>query len=202
MQDLNKIPKIEDLIESRTVQHNDTIEQYLNIARYLRSLPDDSARTRAQFIEDQCNGKIADDIFTKNSESWGIPLFKENILTAQDFKNGFLWTYREFSTSFVDNQKSKNWFLTSYEARFVHNYQFWSSDSGKLENISNLNYTGTYKEILNKLLEQEDWQVLISPVFSTLELKRIVEAYESKYDAHTYNHIFTSYISLNRNWNL
>lgn len=200
MLDLSTIPAIEDLLESRTVKHTDTLAQYLEIATYLRSLSDDSAKSRAQFIEDQCNDKDGNDLFMKNCESWGIPLFKENILTAGDFKYGFLWTYREFTTSFSDNQKSKEWFLTSYEARFVNKYQFWSTDSGRLENYKENNISGTYKEILNKLLEQEDWQVLISPSFFKQELNTIIDKFKNEYDSETYTHIFLNYIISNPNW--
>ncbi len=200
MLDLSTIPEIEDLLESRTVKHTDTLAKYLKITEYLRSLPYDSAKKRAQFIEDQCNGKDGNDIFIENCESWGIPSFKESILTAEDFKYGFLWTYREFTTSFSDNQKSKNWFLTSYEARFINHYQFWSIDSGKLETHKESNISGTYKEILNTLLEQGDWQVLISPAFFKQELTTIIDKFRKEYDSETYSHIFSNYITSNPNW--
>mgnify|MGYP005831286947 CR=1 FL=1 len=58
---------------------------YLTIADELEISGDKELIKRAKFIRRQCNGDKADNLFNECRESWGIPNFKEDLVTADYF---------------------------------------------------------------------------------------------------------------------
>jgi len=153
---------------------------------------------RAEFVRRQCNGEVADKIFEENREAWGIPKFREELLTADDFKRGFLYRFRDHTTSWSDNQIAKEWFLNSDEARFVQVYEFWICDNGPDEIF--MTKTGDYKTILNSLLADTDYEVLTSPAFSREELENFIRTHQPDEGDFPMEELIEFYISRNPNY--
>ncbi len=156
---------------------NNNTELLLSFADLLTDLNTNSAKARASFIRLQVKGINTEDLFEEYRESWGIPKFEDNLVTVDDFKNGFLWTFRDHSTSWSEENEARNWFYTSLEARFARRYEFWACDRGPEEML--LLESGAYKNILNAIIHKhEDYTPFISPVFSHAELR----SYYNKFD--------------------
>jgi hypothetical protein len=102
---VNKIKGLEKLIQSRTLELTEDKELYLEIADKLEKTSDKDLVKRAEFIHRQCNGDTADKFFYDNRESWGILNFNEDLVTADDFKRGFLHKFRDHTTSWSYNQE-------------------------------------------------------------------------------------------------
>lgn len=195
---LDDIDQIELLASIRTNDLSEPIHLYLKVADQLENTNRQDNITRAKFIKEQCEGKSAKEIFDMYREDWGIWNFDENIVSVGDFKRGFLWCFRDHTTSWNDNQKAKTWFLTSPEGLFVRRYEFWTWDKGYDECIEVRE--GSYKEILVSLLKDGDYEVLCSSVFSKNELHNFIKNYNSKDDDYTIDEIIEDYIEANPNF--
>lgn len=195
---LSNIKDIGLLASRRTADFNEPAALYLEIADRLEAINSEPAISRAAFIRRQIAGEDANDLFDEWHEQWGVPSFTENILAAEDFKRGFLWRFRDHTTSWNDNQAAKKWFLTSPEALFVRRYEFWTCDNGFDECIEVRE--GSYKEILSSLLNDGDYEVLSSPAFSNIELDRFIAAYQSADGDYTIKEIIKDYIEENPNY--
>jgi hypothetical protein len=117
----------------------------------------------------QCGGIDTQDFFEQHRESWGIPKFEEDLLTVEDFKKGFLYTFRDHSTSWCEDGEARDWFFNSVEARFVRHYQFWACDNGAGEIL--LSASGDYKSIMWTIVKDyQDYSALASVIFTKQDL--------------------------------
>jgi hypothetical protein len=195
---LEKIQLIQELAGIRTNDLSEPINLYLKVAKQLENTYRHNYITRAKFIREQCDGNSGREMFDKYSEDWGIWDFKEKLIAADDFKRGFLWCFRDHTTSWCDNQKAKHWFLTSPEALFVSRYEFWTCDNGIDECIEVRE--GNYKEILVSLLKDQDYEVLCSQVFSRTDLTDFINGYEPLNGDFSIEDIIENYIEPNPNY--
>jgi hypothetical protein len=193
-----KIKGIKELIEHRTLGLTEDKTPYLEVANEFEKTGKAELTKRAEFIRRQCNDEVAGDLFNANREIWGIPYFSEDLVTVDDFKNGFLSKFRDHTTSWCHNQEAKQWFLSSFEARFVQIYELWACDHGPDELIETR--TGNYKTILKSLLKDGDYEVLTSPIFSKRELDDFIRTFRPNGDDLTIEEIVEDYISLNPNY--
>lgn len=197
---LENIRDIELLASMRTIDLSESTDLYFKVVADLQSINRHDYVSRANFILEQLNDNEGRETFEKFREDWGIWNFDENILTVEDFKRGFLWRFRDHTTSWSDNQKAKTWFLTSAEAIFVRRYEFWSCDKGFDECIEVRE--GSYKEILLSLLKDGDYEVLCSPVFSKSELTDFIRTYQPQNGDYGINEIIEDYIEANPNFDV
>ena len=195
---VSKIKGLERLIQSRTLELTEDISLYLTVADEFQKTGDKGLIKRAEFIRRQCSGDKADNLFSDNRENWDIPTFSEDLVTAEDFKRGFLYKFRDHTTSWSDNQKAKDWFLNSVEARFVQVYELWSCDNGPKEIIETR--TGDYKTILRSLLADGDYEVLTSPLFSKQELDDFIKTHRPNNGDFSLDEIIEDYITINPNY--
>jgi hypothetical protein len=121
-----------------------------------------------------------------------------HLITIDDFRRGFLYRFRDHTTSWSENQEAKTWFLHSMEARFISVYECWICDKGPEEKIETK--TGDYKTILKSLLAEGDYEVLTSPVFSKEELSEFIKTYSEKDGDFTIEEITEDYIRENPNY--
>jgi hypothetical protein len=195
---LSNIPNIHLLASILTNNVSEPLDIYLKIINELEATNNPDNISRAKFITEQINGNSGKEIFDAKREEWGIDNFEEDILTVDDFKRGFLWCFRDHTTSWSDNQKAKNWFLNSNEAIFVRRYEFWTCDNGFDE--CNDVREGSYKEILLSLLKDGDYEVLSSSVFSKEELNDFIKTYNPLNGDFTIEEIIEDYIGSNVNY--
>lgn len=195
---LEVIEQIEILASTRTNDLSEPVDLYLKVADQLEAAYRPNYITRVKFIREQCNGESGQETFDKHREDWGIWDFDEDILTVDDFKRGFLWRFRDHTTSWNDNQKAKTWFLTSPEGLFVRRYEFWTCDNGYDECVEVRE--GSYKEILLALLKDGDYEVLCSPVFTKSELQDFINTYVPKPGDFSIEEIIEDYIEANPNY--
>jgi hypothetical protein len=195
-----EIVNIKTLIAVRTIDLSEPIDLYLEIAQQLQNTNRHNYISRAKFILEQCNDLDGRVLFDKYREDWGVYNFSEDLITVDDFKRGFLWKFRDHTTSWQANQLAKIWFLTSIEAQFIRRYELWTCDNGFDECIEVRE--GSYKEILNNLLKDGDYEVLCSPVFSKHELEEFIENYKADEGDYSIDEIIEDYIEANPNYNL
>jgi hypothetical protein len=195
---VNKIKGLEKLIQSRTLGLTEDKELYFKIAEEFEKTNEGDLIKRADFIRKQCNGDSGDEIFNQYRETWGIPTFSEDLINVDDFKRGFLFKFRDHTTSWTDNQRAKEWFLNSFEARFVQIYELWSCDNGPEEIIETR--TGDYKTILKSLLADGDYGVLASPAFDKHELDNFIKTYRPDNGDFSIDEIIEDYINVNPNY--
>ena len=176
---------------------HDSIEDLLFYASYLESSDVDSVKARGTLIRLQCQGLEAEDLFEAYRESWGIPIFQENLLTMSDFKNGFLWKFRDHTSSWGEDQEARDWFYTNFEARFVRKYEFWSADRGSEEVL--FGKSGKYKDILSALIQEAEFGPLISPVFTREELQSFIDRHDED-DLGIQKEVLVEIIEQNINW--
>ena len=181
-----------------TLLDNPSAEKALKEAALLETEGSPAARSRAAFIRTQLRGDTAEAFFARHREEWGIPEFEEELVTAADFKDGFMWRFQDHTTSWSENQYAQQWFLTSWEARTVTQYEFWSCDEGPAECIDTVK--GSYKQILTSLLEAGVYEVLISPAFTSAELDSFINSYPEQERDFDIEEIIDDYISLNPNY--
>ena len=112
---LNDIEQIGLVASTRTNDLSEPLDLYLKVANELEATLRLEYLARAKFIREQCKGDNGKELFDKYREEWNINNFDEDILTVDDFKRGFLWKFRDHTTSWSDNQKAKTWFLNSPE---------------------------------------------------------------------------------------
>lgn len=164
---------LDKVIKSAT---SGTIPDILIFADNLRAFNTPASISRADFIKHQCEGKDATALFEQHHESWGIPKFEESLLTADDFKYGFLYTFRDHTTSWCEDMQAREWFYTHIEARFACKWELWSCDLGFEEIV--LKESGEYKNILWALINDQDYSPFISPVFSKEELHTFYNSFD------------------------
>jgi hypothetical protein len=190
--------KLNPVIQARTNNLLESVDIYLDFANQLSQHDNETAKTRAGFIRMQCSGIDTEDFFEQHRESWGIPKFKENLLTVGDFKNGFLHTFRDHSTSWSEDSEARDWFFNSVEARFVRHYQFWACDNGKEEILHSS--SGDYKSIMWTIVKDyQDYSALVSPIFTKENLQEFYNNFdddECDYNKDDLLHI----IEKNPNW--
>jgi hypothetical protein len=180
-----------------TATESHSIEDLLFYASYLESSGAASIKARGTLIRLQCQGLEAEDLFEAYRESWGIPKFQEDLLTASDFRNGFLWTFRDHTTSWSEDQEARNWFYTNIEARFARKYEFWSIDRGPEEVL--FRKSGKYKEILLDLIRETEFGPLISPVFTKKELQSFIDQHDED-DLGIQKEVLVEIVEQNINW--
>lgn len=187
------------LIQIRSSDLCDNLDLYRSYANLLKQHHSEAAQTRAGFILRQTEGDVSQDFFLDHCEKWGIPIFSEGLLTAADFKNGFLWTFRDHSTSFGEDQEALHWFYTHKEAQFIMHYQFWdwSNDDKKIVD----DHSGNYSSIIHLLVQQQQYEALISPVFSKAELSSFIFSYDETKEGLPIEDIL-EIIGDNPNWDL
>ena len=171
----------------------DSSELRLEVVRRLEALGTEAAKSRAAFILSQDTTN-----FNANRVAWGIPNFSEELVEIDDFKNGFLWRYRAHTTSWGHNQRADEWFYTSLEARTITRYEFWDCDEGP-EKVDFV-LTGDYKTILEQILSERIYEVLISPVFSKEELAEYINNFSEAEGDYSLEEIIEDYISCNPNY--
>ena len=176
---------------------SNSMEHLLLYASHLESSNVESIKARGTLIRLQCKGLEAEDLFEAYRESWGIPIFHENLLTVSDFKNGFLWKFRDHTSSWSEDQEAREWFYTNIEARFVRKYEFWSTDRGSEEVL--FRKSGKYKEILSALIQEAEFGPLISPVFTKEELQSFIDLHDED-DLGIQKEVLTDIIQQNINW--
>ena len=176
---------------------SNSMEHLLLYASHLESSNVESIKARGTLIRLQCQGLEAEDLFEAYRESWGIPIFHENLLTVSDFKNGFLWKFRDHTSSWSEDQEAREWFYTNIEARFVRKYEFWSTDRGSEEVL--FRKSGKYKEILSALIQEAEFGPLISPVFTKEELQSFIDLNDED-DLGIQKEVLTDIIQQNINW--
>ena len=171
--------QLDNIIQVRTNDLTESINPYLTFANELEQQPNEIAKTRAEFIKLQCDKKDTKQFFEQHRESWGIAKFEEDLLTADDFKNGFLWTFRDHSTSWCEDGEARDWFFNSIEARFARHYQFWACDKGPDEIL--LSTSGDYKSIMWTIVKDyQDYSALASPIFTKQELTNFSKNFDEK----------------------
>jgi predicted DNA-binding protein len=196
IEELVKQPSIlASIVNSQTELENvgESIELRLELAQRLEALETEASRSRADFILNQ-NAEN----FNANREAWGVPNFSEELVTIDDFKNGFLWVFRAHTTSWSDNQYANEWFYTSLEASSVTRYEFWNCDEGP-EKVDFI-LTGNYKSIIEQLLAEHIYEVLISPAFSKEELAEYIDNFSEDDENYSLDEVIEEYISQNPNF--
>lgn len=190
--------QLDAAVHARNNRLLEPFDIYLDIADQLLQQDNDVAKTRASFIKMQCGGIDTEDFFEQHRESWGIPKFEEDLVTVHDFKNGFLFTFRDHSTSWSEDMEARDWFFNSVEARFVRHYQFWACDNGPEEIL--LNASGDYKSIMWTIIK--DYQVysaLISPIFTRHDLHDFYNNFD-EVKGNYYKEDLLEMIEENPNW--
>jgi len=190
--------QLDTIIKARTIDLKENVDVYLDFAEKLSQVGSHTSKTRASFIRMQCNGINAENFFEEHRESWGIPKFREELVLVDDFKNGFLNTFRDHSTSWCEDREARDWFFKSVEARFVRHYQFWACDNGPKEIL--LSKSGDYKSILWTIIKDyQDYSALVSPIF----LKQDLQDFYNNFDevkGDLYKEDLLDLIKENPNW--
>src|SRR5450432_291675 len=155
---------------------DNSIRDLLYFANQLETSDSASVKARGTFIRLQCKGLEAEDLFEEYRESWGVPKFQEDLLTVSDFKNGFLLTFRDHTTSWGEDREARHSFYSNLEAQFVNRYEFWSVDHGPEEIV--FVESGGYKEILWSLIRQGEYGPFISQVFTKEELHSFLKHFD------------------------
>ncbi len=190
---LNKLSEINETELSKPA------DIHFEIIDALKQVGSTAALSRAEFIRLQCTDVECDTFFNANCESWGIPLFQEDILNASDFKFGFLYRFRDHSTSWNEDYRARNWFYNHLEARFANNWQFWICDNGPDELL--YTETGNYKSLLYTLAKKyEDYEALKSPVFTTEDLNAFAIEHGKQNKKMTIEELTNNYLIENPNW--
>ncbi|OQP57929.1 hypothetical protein A3860_39730 [Niastella vici] len=190
--------QLDAVIKARTRHLREPFDIYLDFADQLLQLDNAAAKTRASFIKMQCGGIDTEDFFEQHRESWGIPKFEEDLVPVNDFKNGFLFTFRDHSTSWGEDAEARDWFFKSVEARFVRHYQFWACDNGPEEIL--LKASGDYKSIMWTIVN--DYQVysaLTSPIFTKDDLQEFYNNFDEA-KGNYYKKDLLEMIEENPNW--
>ena len=196
IEELVKQPSIlASVVDSPTELENvgDSSELRLELAQRLEALETEASKSRAAFIWNQNTEN-----FNANREAWGVPNFSEELVEIDDFKSGFLWRFRAHTTSWGDNQHADEWFYTSLEARSATRYEFWNCDEGP-EKIDFV-VSGNYKSILQQLLEEHVYEVLVSPSFSKEELAEYIDNFSEDDEDYSLDEVIEDYISQNPNF--
>lgn len=151
------------------------IDLCMQISERLMTSDNPVAQSRGMFIRMQCDGEDAGEFFEAHRESWGIPKFSQDLVTVEDFQLGFLYTFRDHSTFWMENDAARDWFYTSSEARTVGEYEFWAEEPFLDDD---LRIIGDYKSILWTLVTfHKDYYALVSPAFTPQDLEDYLEQF-------------------------
>lgn len=190
--------QLETVIKVRTNDLKEPVDVYLEFAERLSQRNSAAAKTRALLIRMQCKGIDTEKFFEQHRESWGIPKFDEDLLTVDDFKNGFLFTFRDHSTSWCEDGEARKWFFKNVEARFVRHHQFWACDNGPEEIL--LSASGDYKSIMWTIVKDyQDYSALTSPVFTKQDLQDFYNHFDEEKGDY-YKEDLLEMIEENPNW--
>ncbi len=163
------LPSLGAILSARTLALDEPLALYAAAARDLR----DEAPARAEFIERQCAGEIAEDLFDRYREAWGITPFEDDLVSAHDFRRGFLYVFRDHTDSWSDNLLARHFFYTSAEAQFSRRYELWAVDHDETEERVDLR-EGSWRSIVHGLFhEEEEYAALVSPAFGAAEFSEI-----------------------------
>jgi hypothetical protein len=189
---------LELIINNRTSDLSESTEPYFKFADMLSQFHNNAAKSRAEYIRMQCRGIPTKAFFEKHQESWGIPKFKEELVTDDDFKNGFLYTFRDHTTSWCEDTEARQWFFKNIEARFVRHYRLFSYDNGLDEII--ISFSGNYGSIMWEIVKgNQDYSALSSPFFTRQDLQNFYIEYDEAiggFDKET----ILEYLQENPNW--
>lgn len=191
---------LDNLFKARETDSTESINIYLSVAKHLESLDIDEAKTRGAFIRLQCKGIDTEDMFEEYRESWGIPKFEDNLVSFGDFKNGFLWTFRDHSTSWSEDTEARSWFYNHIEGRFARRYEYYACDRGPEELL--LIESGDYKSMLESLVKKhDDYSPLASPVFTEEELLAYYFSFDEDHSNISREDLL-EILKQNRNWSI
>ncbi len=149
------MPSLQAILAARA-SLDDPLELYRDAARALRP----TAPARADFVDAQCRGEVAEELFGIYREAWDIP---EGLPAADDFRRGFLQVFRDDG-----EPDSRHWFFTSPEARFARSFEFEDgSETVVLE--------GAWEDLVRALFAdgQGDLAALVSPAFGAAEFSSL-----------------------------
>jgi hypothetical protein len=119
-------------------------------------------------------------------------------VTVDDFKNGFLYTFRDHSTSWCEDGEARDWFFNSIEARFARNYEFWACDNGPEEIL--LNASGDYKNIMWTIVKDyQDYSALASAIFTKQDMQDFYNNFDEEKGSY-YKEDLLEMIEENPNW--
>lgn len=190
---------LHQLREIRTDDLSESTELYFAIATALDEIGSEESRSRAEFVRMQCKGEECKLFFHNHCESWGIPIFKEGILNSNDFEHGFLWCFRDHTSSWMEDYLARDWFYNSIESQFVRKWELWNSDNDDDE-LSYVEY-GNYKEILLILANKyQDYEALKSGVLQLDDLRAFLNAFNSDSGDYYKDELIEDYVSKNPNW--
>ncbi|OQP46213.1 hypothetical protein [Niastella populi] len=190
--------QLDTIIKARTNDLTEPIDVYLDFVAQLSQLNSEAAKTRGAFIRMQSGNIDTEDFFETHRESWGIPKFQEDLVTVDDFKNGFLYTFRDHSTSWCEDGEARDWFFNSIEARFVRHYEFWACDNGPEEIL--LNTSGDYKNIMWTIVKDyQDYSALASAIFTKQDLQDFYNNFDEEKGDY-YKEDLLEMIEENPNW--
>ena len=149
------VPKtlLKEAVDQRT-NSEDPIERFLSIANFLDAQDNPVANTRGEFIKRQIAGEDCEPFFEAHKENWGIPKFCENLITVNEFKNGFLWVMKDYTTAFSENGNIREWHILSPETFFIRKYEAWdATKNGKGDEMFHHEY-GDCKQLFKKFSEE------------------------------------------------
>jgi len=170
------LPSLTAILAARSAQLDEPLALYQAAALELR----DEAPARAEFIERQCAGEVAEDLFDRYREAWGIAPFQDDLVSAHDFRRGFLYVFRDHTDSWDDNLLARHFFYTSAEAQFARRYELWALDHDDSEERVDLR-EGTWRSIVHELFhEEEEYAALVSPAFGAAEFSEIARKLRAK----------------------
>ncbi len=178
------LPSLQAILAARTAALDEPLALYAAAARELRSV----APARADFIEAQCRGEVAGELFEIYREAWDIPKFDEGLVAATDFRRGFLWTFRDHTASWAQDALAREWFFTAPEARFARRLELWSESAvpggdragGAAAEECTDALEGPHGELVRAIFGDGEGELsaLVSPAFSATEFsaqrKRLV----------------------------
>lgn len=136
-----------ELALMRTADLSEPLLPYMELIKELEKCSAHHLKSRASFIRDQCNGFSGAHVFEKYRVKWGIPKFKDGLVTVNDFKRGFLFTFRHHTNASADAVSARDWFMHADEARFACRYELWDVTA----KICLKTFTGSYAQILQNL---------------------------------------------------
>ncbi|RYY65851.1 MAG: hypothetical protein EOO12_05875 [Chitinophagaceae bacterium] len=149
---LENIPSYASLLAARVADGSESTDLYGQVAAELEKGSGHADKSRASFIRDQCAGFDGKAIFQKYAGRWGIPAFRDGLVSLADFRRGFLYRFRDHSNDWPDAAAARDWFLQSPEAKTARRYEYWSKERGFAECVQVVE--GSYEELVRALKAQ------------------------------------------------
>ncbi len=190
---------LNNLIDLRNKDLSATLPVYNEVCNYLQQADTAESKSRAEFIRLQCSGKPDKDFFVSHCESWGIPIFKEEILTVDDFKFGFLWRFRDHTTAWSEDQEAREWFYTNIEAQLATEWQFIQEENEEEDEKVIYTEFGSYKQIITTLANKHsEFEVLKNGLFTQTELQNFLDNYKG--NEFSKEELIENFLGWNPNW--